>query len=330
MEGLPPVPRPASPLKLEHLNGTLPEGEGCSSRDEACGQETETGGPTTQADGASRLPGGEASPPLLQTLCTSALNTSLSRSAFQGTVDFLEKAHRSLPSQLSKVTDERHPASSHQRALGSSFSREGRRTCRKTLFLQKVQSCWPGKSGDGSSKSRRRRKRKKDWWRQTPKGSGPCRTRSWAGTSRKSQTSGGRKADDSRADRTHSQRAGGGGRSAVGEGPAPQRDPAAAPEAPDAARSPRGSPDAASGEVVQGGSILLRAGEEAGRRKGTDDLHTADPRRLPRGGRGPGPALEENRAHQQKEVLFVEKRAQESWMGAAGMERKPQELREDN
>lgn len=59
----------------------------------------------TQAEEILRPLGVEASPPMLQTLCLLTMNTNLNRSSLPGTVDFLEKAQKSQPAQLSQVTD---------------------------------------------------------------------------------------------------------------------------------------------------------------------------------------------------------------------------------
>ncbi len=132
MGDLLPAPRPASPLMLECQWGTLEiltlvfpwgtlvcvaglvfllhrrytsqsgemPGEACSSHVEDSVQQTESAGPTTQGEGAGRPPGGEASPPLLQTLCLASLNTSVSRQFSKGTGDLAEKTRRSPPPQL--------------------------------------------------------------------------------------------------------------------------------------------------------------------------------------------------------------------------------------
>ena len=64
-----------------------------------CSENTE---PMTRAKEALRPPGVEVSPPRLQTLCLSTLNTMMNRS-FLSTVDFLQKAQKSQLSQLSQV-----------------------------------------------------------------------------------------------------------------------------------------------------------------------------------------------------------------------------------
>ena len=59
----------------------------------------------TQAEETLRPPGVEAGPAMFQTLCLLAMNTNLNRSSLPDTVDFLEKARKSQPPQLSQVTD---------------------------------------------------------------------------------------------------------------------------------------------------------------------------------------------------------------------------------
>ncbi|EPY73080.1 CTAGE family, member 5-like protein [Camelus ferus] len=83
-------------------------GKTSSARDEVCGKCEETTGPTTQAHEALKPPGPEASPPLLKVLCFWALKENLRRTLFEGTVAFIEKALKSQPPQLSRVTDGKH------------------------------------------------------------------------------------------------------------------------------------------------------------------------------------------------------------------------------
>ena len=65
-----------------------------------CSENTE---PMTRAKEALRPPGVEVSPPRLQTLCLSTLNTMMNRS-FLSTVDFLQEEQKSQLSQISQVT----------------------------------------------------------------------------------------------------------------------------------------------------------------------------------------------------------------------------------
>ncbi|EPY83705.1 CTAGE family, member 5-like protein [Camelus ferus] len=83
-------------------------GKTSSARDEVCEKDKETPGPMTQAYKALKPPGPEASPPLLQILCFWALKENLRKTLLQGTVDFIEKAQKSQPPQLSQVTDGKH------------------------------------------------------------------------------------------------------------------------------------------------------------------------------------------------------------------------------
>lgn len=79
--------------------------ERCSAHDEVGGKRGDNIGPVSQDAEALEVPGGEASPLLLQTLCLSAINTNLSRFSLQDTVDFLEKARKSQPLKTSQATD---------------------------------------------------------------------------------------------------------------------------------------------------------------------------------------------------------------------------------
>lgn len=76
----------------------------CSVHSEVYGKGGENTEPMTQGEEALRPPGLEASPPMLQTLCLLAMNTNLSKSSHPITVDFLEKAQKTQPPQLSQVT----------------------------------------------------------------------------------------------------------------------------------------------------------------------------------------------------------------------------------
>lgn len=94
-------------VKTGHIfrRGKSP-GERCSAFGEVIGECGENTGPENRAVEALQCPRVEASPLPLQTLCLAAMNTILSTSALQDTVDLLEKALKSLPVKVSKATDE--------------------------------------------------------------------------------------------------------------------------------------------------------------------------------------------------------------------------------
>nr|XP_044606512.1 uncharacterized protein LOC123278137 [Equus asinus] len=77
----------------------------CSACGEVSGECGENTGPENRAEEALQCPWVEASPLPLRTLCLAAMNTILSTSALQDTVDLLEKALKSLPLKVSKATD---------------------------------------------------------------------------------------------------------------------------------------------------------------------------------------------------------------------------------
>lgn len=93
-------------VKTGHIfrRGKSP-GERCSACGEVSGECGENTGPENRAVEALQCPRVEASPLPLRTLCLAAMNTILSTSALQDTVDLLEKALKSLPVKVSKATD---------------------------------------------------------------------------------------------------------------------------------------------------------------------------------------------------------------------------------
>ncbi len=80
-----------------------------SARHEVCGARREESGPTTQAEAALRPPAVVASPPSLQALCLSAMNTNLSRLVDRDTVNFPRNALKELcqPPDLPQVPGEK-------------------------------------------------------------------------------------------------------------------------------------------------------------------------------------------------------------------------------
>lgn len=62
----------------------------------------------TQANEAPWSTVVEASPSVLQTVSSRALNKNMSRSLLEDIVDFLEKGQKSKPPKLSQVTDDKH------------------------------------------------------------------------------------------------------------------------------------------------------------------------------------------------------------------------------
>uniref|UniRef100_A0A3Q2HX63 Uncharacterized protein n=1 Tax=Equus caballus TaxID=9796 RepID=A0A3Q2HX63_HORSE len=80
-------------------------GERCSARAEVSGECGENTGPENRAEEALQCPRVETSPLPLRTLCLAVMNTMLSTSALQDTVDLLEKVWKSLPLKIPQVTD---------------------------------------------------------------------------------------------------------------------------------------------------------------------------------------------------------------------------------
>ncbi|KAF5926281.1 hypothetical protein HPG69_011411 [Diceros bicornis minor] len=81
-------------------------GKRCSARNVVCGKCSQNIGPMTQADDTLRPPGMEASPPTLQILCLSAINTNLSRLSLQAAIHLLEEVQKSQPSKPSQERQE--------------------------------------------------------------------------------------------------------------------------------------------------------------------------------------------------------------------------------
>jgi len=78
-----------------------------SARHEVCGARREESGPSTQAEAALRPPAVVASPPSLQALCSTAMNTDPSRLVLRDTVNSLRKALKSQPPDLPQVPGEK-------------------------------------------------------------------------------------------------------------------------------------------------------------------------------------------------------------------------------
>ncbi|KAI4548573.1 hypothetical protein MG293_000903 [Ovis ammon polii] len=97
-----------------------------------CSENTE---PMTRAKEALRPPRVEVSPPRLQTLCLSTLNTMMNRSSFLSTVDFLQKAQKSQLSQLSQV--------GHGKPILTVSEKNGGQLQKKIMNDMNKNTCFP-------------------------------------------------------------------------------------------------------------------------------------------------------------------------------------------